>query len=50
MFANKPEYCPYRHSPAPSTAQKISWLPCVYELTREAESQGLGHDAMVRNV
>ena len=42
LFAHKPERCPYGHSLAPGMPQKISWMPCICEPAREAESQGRG--------
>jgi hypothetical protein len=52
LFASKPERCPYGHSLAPGMPQKISWLPCICEPAREAET-GAGHgpyDAVVRDM
>src|SRR5260370_3769194 len=45
LFANKPERCPYGHSLATSTPQKISWLPCICGPAREAAERGrdMGH-------
>ena len=42
LYANNPKQCPYGHSLAPGMPQKISWLPCICEPAREAESQGRG--------
>src|SRR5690349_12222272 len=53
LFANMPERCPYGHSLARGMPQKISWMPCICEPAREAESQGPGDgppDAAVRSV
>src|SRR5690348_16789300 len=38
LFDHKPERCPYGHSLAPGMPQKISWMPCICEPAREAES------------
>jgi len=42
LFANKPERCPYGHSLATGTPQKISWLPCICGPAREAAERGRG--------
>jgi hypothetical protein len=42
LFAHEPERYPYRHSLAPGMPQRISWLPCIYDLAREAAEYGRG--------
>jgi hypothetical protein len=42
LFEHKPERCPFGHSLAPGTPQKISWLPCICEPAREAAERGRG--------
>jgi hypothetical protein len=42
LSAHKPEQRPYGHSLTPGMPQKISWMPCICEPAREAESQGRG--------
>ena len=42
LFANRPARCPFGHSLAKGTPQRVGWQPCLCTPAREGAERGLG--------
>jgi hypothetical protein len=42
LFAHRPERCPFGHSLALGSPQRVGWEPCLCAPAQEGASRGLG--------